>query len=146
MRTGQTSPWIGFDNCSLRFRSRNKISPFVFKSKSCLRARKLKQVFVHHRRVKIYLKTETCKTFAFNSSMAPHPECLPCLTFLRSRPPPKKLFTPLGHERCLHQDRHLGTAQQSGNSRTYWRKDSVNRRVFSTASTAKVLHWFVCPG
>lgn len=88
------SPWIAFANCTLKLSSRNKISPLVYKNESCLWARKLKQVFVHGRRVQIYLKRETCQTFAFNSSRITHPKCLPCPTFLRKNRSSLKLFTP----------------------------------------------------
>lgn len=88
------SPWIAFASCSLILRSRNKISPVVYKNESCLWARKLKQVFVHGRRVQIYLKRETCQTFAFNSSRLIHPESFPCLTLQRKKSP-LELFAPL---------------------------------------------------
>ena len=82
---------------------------------------------------------ETCKSF-LNSSRVTHPKLSQQLSSLL------KLYTPLGHERCLPRDSHLRTDQHSGNSRNYRRKVSVNRIVFFTASTAQALHWLTCPG
>lgn len=103
------SPWIAFANCSLKLRSRNKISPAVYKNESCLWARKLKQVFVHGRRVQIYLKREPRQTFAFNSSRVIHPESFPCLTFLR-KIPSKVIYTPLDTRGVCRQ---MDTQEQS---------------------------------
>lgn len=75
-----------------------------------------------------------------NSSRVTHPKLSQQLSSLL------KLYTPLGHERCLPHDRHLGTDQHSGNSRNYWRKVSLNRIVFFTTSTSQALRWLTCPG
>lgn len=124
---------------TLKLRSRNEISPLVYKNESWSWARKLKQVFVHGRRVQIYLKREASQTFAFNSFRVIHPEFLPCLTFLWKKSP-LKLFT-LPWTRAVSADRHPGAEQHPGTSCTPCISQGIHRDFFpvSTVTALRTL-------